>query len=94
MDELNIERIWKSQVGPYTVLKAKVNGKVAIWGPFEKFPFLGKYEVLYLGPGFEDVTQVIIPAEPENGIPENWVLRGFTDDPRLVSAYKRWMEAE
>lgn len=46
--------------------------------------------LIFLGASFEDRYEAVLPADPRNGRPEDQVVSGFTDDPRVLRAFGDW----
>jgi hypothetical protein len=46
--------------------------------------------LIFLGAEFEDQYEAVLPADPRNGRPEDQVMAGFTDDPRVLREFGDW----
>jgi hypothetical protein len=87
---MDVEKARTITIDKYPVLVLTIDGKEARLGFEQKLTLLEKYNVVFLGPDFENEIQVTIPEAPELGQPEA-VLRGFTDDPTIVQTYRDWL---
>lgn len=74
----------------YPALEIIVDGKRALLTTDAKRTLLRRHGILFLGPEFENGYAVTIPADPRVGQPEQ-VMRGFTDDPRIVALFLEWV---
>lgn len=68
----------------YSILELEIDGKVARI-PYEQKGFYDG--IIFLGADFEDGYQAILPADPADGRPRDRVMKGFTDDPRVLAIY-------
>ncbi len=87
---MDVSNVRTTTVDRYPLLTMTVDGKEARLGTDQKRTLLNKYNVVFLGPAFEEELQVTIPADEADGQPET-TLHGFTDDPQVVDLYRKWL---
>jgi hypothetical protein len=73
----------------YPVLIVQIDGVQATI-PFEQKAHADG--LIYLGMDFETRVAATLPAAPNNGRHEAQVLRGFTDDERVLRLYDRFRD--
>lgn len=73
----------------YPVLEVEIDGKVARISTEQKAL---QYGFVYLGPEFEEDYTATLPADPEDGRPEDQILYGSSDDEQLVAIVREFVE--
>ena len=75
----------------YPVLQVEIDGKTAQISTEHKAL---QYGLVYLGPDFEEDYTATLPANLEDGRPEEQTLYGVTDDEELVALVRAFVEGE
>lgn len=70
--------------GGERVLEMEIDERVARIPSEQKGIFDG---LIFLGSDFEHDYSAVLPADPADGRPTDRVMRGFTDDPRVLEIF-------